>query len=222
MHTSALEFLFLVLMSPKFNVQKPGNTPPATGSSTSERVGIVSSYTCHCDRAALNRSGEYLSDGTRSALGKGDENLFPGETQHESFAICAFNAGISVDRGLDRSVVRAIYGNLHLRWRHFTWECLLTPTCRAAQWGFKVGKFLNSTFQIDGNISWYRHFKLGDPEGVEIFRPVDEHLGSQGEFATLKRAATGTLVKGRSERDGPPTLLLEWVERWRASTTACR
>ena len=41
-------------------------------------------------------------------------------------------------------------------------------------YGFKVGGFLTTNFELDGNLSWYNHFQLGDPDGVEIFRPVTD------------------------------------------------
>jgi hypothetical protein len=43
-------------------------------------------------------------------------------------------------------------------------------------YGGKIGGFLSPNFELDGNLSWYNHFALADPEGVEIFRPVTNLL----------------------------------------------
>jgi outer membrane protein with beta-barrel domain len=46
-------------------------------------------------------------------------------------------------------------------------------------YGFKFGGFFDQNVELDGNLSWYNHFGLSAPEGVEIFHPVTDVLDTE-------------------------------------------
>jgi Outer membrane protein beta-barrel domain len=69
-------------------------------------------------------------------------------------------------------------------------------------YGFKVGGFFDSNFELDGNLSWYNHFGLSVPDGVEIIYPTDS---LDAKVRSLLWEASGTYNFGES------TVGLRWT-----------